>query len=89
MVTHDAKGGSLSVWWDPGRTALVSEPTAYPGVTVPIPKPSKIDYQVAKVYQPISLLECCGKLLERIISKRVLLDAAYFHLFPPPTVQIP
>ena len=32
-VTHDAKGGSLSVWWDPGRTALVSEPTAYPGVT--------------------------------------------------------
>jgi len=33
-VTHDAKGGSLSVWWDPGRTALVSEPTAYPSVTV-------------------------------------------------------
>ena len=33
-VTHDAKGGSLSVWWDPGRTALVSEPTAYPGVTI-------------------------------------------------------
>jgi len=32
-VTHDAKGGSLSVWWDPGRTALVSKPTAYPGVT--------------------------------------------------------
>jgi len=32
-TVHDAKGGSLSVWWDPGRTALVSEPTAYPSVT--------------------------------------------------------
>jgi len=50
---------------------------------VPIPKPSKIDYWVAKAYQPISLLECCGKLLERIVSKRVLLDAARLHLFPP------
>ena len=50
---------------------------------VPIPKPGKIDYQVAKAYRPISLLECCGKLLERIVSKQVLLDAARFHLFPP------
>jgi len=50
---------------------------------VPIPKPGKIDYQVAKAYRPISLLECCGKLLERIISKRILLDAARFQLFPP------
>jgi len=49
---------------------------------VPIPKPSKIDYQVAKAYQPISLLECCGKLLERIISKCILLDAACFNLLP-------
>jgi len=50
---------------------------------VPIPKPSKIDYWVAKAYRPISLLKCCGKLLEWIVSKRVLLDAARFHLFPP------
>jgi len=50
---------------------------------VPIPKPGKIDYWVAKAYQLISLLECCGKLLERIMSKHVLLDAMRFHLFPP------
>jgi len=50
---------------------------------VPILKPGKIDYRVAKAYRPISLLECCGKLLERIVLKRVLLDAARFHLFPP------
>ena len=49
---------------------------------VPIPKPGKIDYWVAKAYRPISLLKCCGKLLERIVSKRVLLDATRFHLFP-------
>jgi len=50
---------------------------------VPIPKPGKIDYRVAKAYRPISLLECCGKLLERIVSKRILLDSARFNLLPP------
>jgi len=50
---------------------------------VPILKPSKIDYWVAKAYRPISLLECCGKLLEKIIAKRILLDAARFQLLPP------
>jgi len=49
---------------------------------IPIPKPGKIDYQAAKAYQPISLLECCGKLLEKIIAKCILLDAARFNLLP-------
>ena len=30
----DTQGGSLLVWWDPGRAALVSEPTTYPNLTV-------------------------------------------------------
>ena len=64
---------AISLGHHPWRSAIV----------VPIPKPSKIDYRVAKVYRPISLLECCGKLLEWIVSKRVLLDAARFQLFPP------
>jgi len=50
---------------------------------VPILKPGKIDYRVAKAYRPISLLECCGKLLEKIIAKRILLDTARFQLLPP------
>ena len=50
---------------------------------VPILKPGKIDYRVAKAYWPISLLECCGKLLEKIIAKRILLDASHFNLLPP------
>ena len=49
---------------------------------VPIPKPGKPDYRVAKAYRPISLLECCGKLLEKIVAKRILLDAARFNLLP-------
>jgi endonuclease/exonuclease/phosphatase (EEP) superfamily protein YafD len=34
-------------------------------LVVVIPKPGKSDYTVAKAYRPISLLECCGKLLEK------------------------
>ena len=33
-----------------------------------IPKPGKSDYTVAKAYHPISLLECCGKLLEKVVA---------------------
>ena len=49
---------------------------------VPIPKPHKADYRIGKSYRPISLLECCGKLLEKIVAKRILLDANRFHLLP-------
>jgi len=63
---------AISLGHHPWRSATV----------VPIPKPSKIDYQVAKAYWPISLLECCGKLLEKIVTKRILLDAARFNLLP-------
>jgi len=50
---------------------------------LPIPKPGKTDYRIAKAYRPISLLECCGKLLEKIVAKRVLLDSNRYHLLPP------
>jgi len=50
---------------------------------VPIPKPNKADYHVAKAYCPISLLECCGKLLKKIIAKHILLDVNHYHLLPP------
>ena len=50
---------------------------------VPIPKPNKPDYREAKAYRPISLLECCGKLLEKIVAKRVLTDSLKYALLPP------
>jgi len=63
---------TISLGHHPWRSATV----------VPIPKPGKIDYWVAKAYRPISLLECCGKLLEKIVAKRILLDSAHFNLLP-------
>jgi endonuclease/exonuclease/phosphatase (EEP) superfamily protein YafD len=39
-------------------------------LVVVIPKPGKSDYTVAKAYRPISLLECCGKLLEKVVAAR-------------------
>ena len=50
---------------------------------VPIPKPNKPDYAMPKAYRPISLLECCGKLLEKLIAKRVLHDLNTFNILPP------
>ena len=39
---------------------------------VVIPKPNKDDYNLAKSYCPISLLECLSKLLEKAVSKQLL-----------------
>jgi endonuclease/exonuclease/phosphatase (EEP) superfamily protein YafD len=39
-------------------------------LVVIIPKPGKSDYTLAKAYRPISLLECCGKLLEKVVAAR-------------------
>src|SRR6266581_27614 len=49
---------------------------------VVIPKPNKGDYSLPKAYRPISLLECCGKLLEKIVAKRLLSDINHFSLIP-------
>jgi hypothetical protein len=34
-----------------------------------VPKPGKEDYSLSKCYLPIALLECLGKLLEKVIAK--------------------
>jgi endonuclease/exonuclease/phosphatase family metal-dependent hydrolase len=43
-------------------------------MVVVINKPGKPDYSAPKAYRPISLLECMGKLLEKIIAKRFNCD---------------
>jgi hypothetical protein len=50
---------------------------------VVIPKPHKPDYSVAKAYRPISLLECTGKLLEKIVANRLGADERNHHLISP------
>jgi hypothetical protein len=47
-----------------------------------IPKPKHTDYTLAKNFRPISLLECLGKLLEKIIAKMIYRDMTKHVLVP-------
>jgi hypothetical protein len=38
---------------------------------VVIPKPNKCDYSAVKVYRPIALLNCMGKVLEKLMATRL------------------
>jgi len=64
---------AISFGYHPWKEAMV----------VVVPKPNKPDYSLPKVYQPISLLECCSKLLEKIVTKRILADAHTYDILPP------
>ena len=50
---------------------------------VVLAKPQRPDYSMPKAYRPISLLECCGKLLEKIVASRLLHDLNLYSLLPP------
>jgi hypothetical protein len=47
-----------------------------------VPKPGKEDYSLPKCYHPIALLECIGKLLEKVITKLITHDITALHLIP-------
>ncbi len=47
-----------------------------------IPKPGHADYTLAKNFQPISLLECLGKLLEKLVARLIYSDMDKFVLVP-------
>jgi len=49
---------------------------------VAINKPFKPDYSKPKAYRPISLMECAGKLLEKIVASRMNADIATHDLIP-------
>ena len=49
---------------------------------VVLAKPLRPDYSIPKAYRPISLLECCGKLLEKIVASRLLHDLNLYSLLP-------
>lgn len=52
-------------------------------VTVVIPKPNKPDYSRAKAYRPIVLLNCLGKLLEKMIAKRMQFEGQKYGILHP------
>jgi Reverse transcriptase (RNA-dependent DNA polymerase) len=47
-----------------------------------VPKPSKEDYSLPKCYRPVALLECLGKLLEKVVAKRLTYDITALGLIP-------
>jgi hypothetical protein len=47
---------------------------------VVIPKPGQSDYTVTKAYHPISLLECCGKLLEKVVAAHLAWEVDHASL---------
>ena len=47
-----------------------------------IPKPNRADYTLAKNFRPISLLECLGKLLEKVVAKLIYRDMSKHDLVP-------
>ena len=47
-----------------------------------VPKAGKTDYSLPKSYRPVALLECLGKLLEKVITKRILHDVGAHDLLP-------
>jgi hypothetical protein len=47
-----------------------------------IPKPGRADYTLAKNFRPISLLECLGKLLEKVIAKLIYRDMSTHDMVP-------
>ena len=56
-------------------------PTQWKEATVVvIPKPDKLDYSVAKAHQPISLLKTMSKLLEKAVTKHLVMTLLIFSL---------
>jgi hypothetical protein len=47
-----------------------------------VPKPGKEDYSLPKSYRPVALLECIGKLLEKVIARRLTHDITALRLIP-------
>jgi hypothetical protein len=51
--------------------------------TTIIPKPNKPDYRSVKAYCPTALLNCIGKILEKLMATRLAHMAEAHHLLHP------
>jgi hypothetical protein len=51
-------------------------------MVVVINKPHKPNYSIPKAYRPISLLECVGKVLEKIVACQINTDIESFGILP-------
>ena len=60
----------------------VHHPLWKKAVIVSIPKANKKSYALPRSHRPIQLLECLGKLVEKVVAKRLLFDAGKHRLMP-------
>jgi ribonuclease HI len=51
-------------------------------VTAVVPKPNKNNYTIPSAYRPIQLIECLGKILDKIIARRIQYEVAANDLVP-------
>jgi hypothetical protein len=49
---------------------------------IPLKKPNKGDYTLAKAWRPISLLSTLGKLLEAVVAERISYAVETYGLLP-------
>lgn len=62
---------------------LGHHPGRFRAAAVPaVPKPRKTDMSSPRSYRPIALLECMGKLLEKIVAARILFEVGKHGLLP-------
>jgi hypothetical protein len=48
--------------------------------TVIVPKPGNPDYSIPKAYRPVALLNCLGKILEKLMANRLAYIAEKYNL---------
>ena len=80
-------------WRSPARTYIFNAlatclqsgfhaPQWKSSITVVIPKPGKPSYSTPRAYRPIQLLECLGKIMEKIVASRLMFDISKYNLVP-------
>jgi hypothetical protein len=69
LFRSSMRDGELPVQW---RSAKI----------IPLRKPGKDDYKVAKSWRPISLLSTLGKILKSVIADRISYAVETFGLLP-------
>ena len=52
-------------------------------ICVVIPKPGKPSYSSPRSFRPIQLIDCLGKLLEKVVAKRISFNCSRLGLIPP------
>ena len=60
----------------------IHHPSWKSAIVVAVPKPNKKDYSLPRAHRPVQLLECFGKLVEKVVAKRLLFEAGKFELMP-------